>query len=91
MVRFWREALESGAYEVVLLDAGENEGLERGHVVSLWRDRGAITDPETKQPVPLPPKRYGVAMVFRTFPHLAYALVLETTDSVRLGDRARAP
>ncbi|GLW60534.1 hypothetical protein Hthe01_08830 [Hydrogenophilus thermoluteolus] len=91
VVRFWRQTPESGAYEVVLLDAGENEGLERGHVVALWRDRGAITDPETKQAVPLPPKRYGVAMVFRTFPHLAYALVLETTDSVRLGDRARAP
>lgn len=91
VVRFWRQTPESGPYEVVLLTARGDLTLERGDVVALWRERGSVTDPETKEAVPLPPRRYGIAVVFRTFEQLAYALVLEATDSVRLGDRARAP
>lgn len=91
ILTFWNPQPEAGPFEVVLLDAGEAAGLERGHVVALWREPAAVTDPETNAPVLLPPHRYGLAMVFRTFPNLAYALVLEATDSVRRGDRVLAP
>ena len=30
-------------------------------------------------------------MVFRTFEHLSYALVLEITDVVQVGDRVASP
>ena len=39
----------------------------------------------------LPDERNGLLMVFRTFDRLSYALILEITDSVRVGDRLVNP
>jgi len=39
----------------------------------------------------LPDERNGLLMVFRTFEKLSYALVLEITDGVRVGDRLVSP
>jgi hypothetical protein len=36
--------------------------------------------------IKLPDERNGVMMVFRTFDRLSYALVLEITDVVQIGD-----
>ncbi len=39
----------------------------------------------------LPDERNGLLMVFRTFEHMSYALVLEITDTVTIGDRVVNP
>ena len=39
----------------------------------------------------LPDERNGLLMVFRTFDRLSYALVLEITDGVQVGDRLISP
>jgi hypothetical protein len=39
----------------------------------------------------LPDERIGLMMVFRTFEKLSYALILEITDGVRVGDRLESP
>jgi hypothetical protein len=39
----------------------------------------------------LPNERNGLLMVFRTFDRVSYALILEITDSVRVGDRLVNP
>jgi hypothetical protein len=39
----------------------------------------------------LPDERNGLLMVFRTFDRVSYALVLEITDTVRVGDRLTNP
>ncbi len=90
VLTFWNPQPESGPFEVILLDAGETSGLQPGHVVALWRQPPPVTHKE-QRPILLPPRRYGLAMVFLTHAELAYALVLESTDSVRRGDRALAP
>ena len=38
-----------------------------------------------------PLERAGVLMVFRTFQHLSYALVLEVTQPIAVGDRVVNP
>jgi hypothetical protein len=90
VLTFWNPQPESGPFEVILLDAGETSGLQPGHVVALWRQPPPVAQ-EQQRPIVLPPRRYGLAMVFLTHAELAYALVLESSDSVRRGDRALAP
>ena len=41
--------------------------------------------------VKLPDERNGLLMVFRTFEKLSYALILEITDGVKVGDRLTNP
>jgi hypothetical protein len=39
----------------------------------------------------LPDSRVGLAMVYRTFEHIAYALVMKSSEPVTIGDSARNP
>lgn len=91
IVRLYRSSLEAGRLDVVLLDQGEQQGLEPGHVLALWRIRPPVTDEERDTKVFLPEERYGVAFVFRVFERMSYALVMETEKPVRVGDAARTP
>ncbi|MGL4668789.1 MAG: LysM peptidoglycan-binding domain-containing protein [Saezia sp.] len=83
-------------YGVILLSRGQLDGLERGHVVALWRPGKVVTDSATSSrgqgnKVSTPDERYGLAMVFKTFDHLAYALIVQTGNMVELGDSFTAP
>jgi hypothetical protein len=39
----------------------------------------------------LPDERSGLLMVFRTFERVSYALILDITNGVRVGDRLEVP
>lgn len=91
----------SALYGVILLSKGELDGIERGHVVALWRPGKVFTDNTTgtrfansnwgAEKAKTPDERYGLAMVFKTFDHLSYALVVQTSNTVELGDNFTAP
>ena len=80
-------------YEVVLLSRGELDGLQRGHVVALWRPGKVFTDTTSRGAgkARTPDERYGLAMVFKTFDNLSYALVVQTANTVELGDNFTTP
>jgi hypothetical protein len=84
---------EGGTNSVVSLTRGRNDGLEIGHVVALFRKRVSVNidDNGVRSETPVPEERYGLAFVFRVFDHVAYALVVETSKSVIIGDSARNP
>ncbi|MBL8429397.1 MAG: LysM peptidoglycan-binding domain-containing protein [Dechloromonas sp.] len=84
---------EGGATSVVSLTQGKNDGLEVGHVVALFRKRIAVNidDNGIRSETPVPEERYGLAFVFRVFDGVAYALVVESSKSVIIGDSARNP
>ena len=64
-------------------------GLEQGHVLALLRASNIVTDTtdQARPDVRLPGERNGIMMVFRTFDRVSYAIVLQITDGVRVGDR----
>ena len=79
--------------QVVVINRGKNDGLESGHVLAVQKDGVAAqdrTDPAKPQ-MKLPDERTGLMMVFRTFDRLSYALVLQTTDALQVGDRVTNP
>ena len=79
--------------QVVTINRGSKDGIEVGHVVAILLDGQQLVDrtDASKPGIKLPDERNGLLMVFRTFDKLSYALVLETTVGVRVGDRFTNP
>ena len=79
--------------QIVVINRGIDDGLERGHVVAVLKNGERLKDvTDFAQPqIRLPNERNGLMMVFRTFEHLSYALVLQVTDGVKVGDRFANP
>ncbi|GCB04883.1 LysM peptidoglycan-binding domain-containing protein [Ralstonia sp. SET104] len=81
-----------GTDQVVVLNIGSQQGLEPGHVLSLARAGVAVKDATAgNETVQLPEERYGLAFVFRVFPHVAYALVTDASNTVEVGDSVSNP
>jgi hypothetical protein len=87
------DALTAGQNQVVAISKGSQDGLERGHVLALWRAGDARidrTDPNRVR-LQLPDERHGLAFVFRVFDRVSYALILQVNEPVRIGDRLSQP
>jgi hypothetical protein len=78
----------------VALNRGAREGMERGHVLALWRAGASGVDNTSgsdKAALRLPDERHGLLFVFRVFERVSYALILNVKDPVRAGDRFTQP
>lgn len=70
------------------LPASASNDPARKEVRSVYSD----FDPtKAGEPVRTPDQRYGLAFVFRVFDRVSYALVMNTSRSVNIGDAVRAP
>lgn len=83
----------AGQNQVVVINRGQTQGLEVGHVLAILKDGQRIVDKTdaNQATIRLPSERNGLMIVFRTFEKLAYALVLDITDGVKVGDRFANP
>ena len=79
--------------QVVVINRGARDGMERGHVLAILKDGERLVDKTdaNKAVLKLPDERNGLLMVFRTFDRLSYALILDITDGVKVGDRLSNP
>ena len=79
--------------QVVAISRGSRDGMESGHVLAILKNGEQLIDKTTdaKDPIKLPNERNGLAMVFRTFDRVSYALILDITDGVKVGDRLVNP
>jgi len=93
VVSVYGEALNAGQNQIVALNRGVRDGIERGHVLALWRAGAPATDTTgaRAQPIQLPDERSGLLFVFRVFDRVSYALILSAVDPVRAGDRVTQP
>jgi hypothetical protein len=84
----------AGQNQVVVINKGLADGLESGHVLAIMK-AGVEVDDRTQSGerarLRLPDERNGLLMVFRPFERLSYALILEITDAVNIGDRVANP
>ena len=78
---------EVGRFDVVIITGGEREGLEPGHVLRAMYHRAGRTDPVTGETYILPDESSGLMMVFRVFEKLSFALIMEATRAINIGDK----
>ncbi|MEK8053507.1 LysM domain-containing protein [Ideonella sp. DXS22W] len=93
VVSIYGEALSAGQNQIVAINRGARDGLERGHVLALWRAGLPATDATQAkpQPIQLPDERSGLLFVFRVFDRVSYALIVSALDPVKPGDRFSQP
>jgi len=93
IVSIYGDALTAGQNQIVALNKGAVDGIERGHVLALYRDGKVIVDPTERgrTKIKLPDERHGVLFVFRVFNRMSYALILSVKDPVSAGDRFTQP
>ena len=83
-----------GQNQVVVINRGASHGVEPGHVLAINKTGRQVLDRSKggeRAQMKLPDERNGIMMVFRTFTRLSYALVLEITEPVSVGDRVGNP
>lgn len=93
IVSIYGDGLRAGQNQVVSINKGQRDGIERGHVLALWRAGSAAADTtgERRQNIRLPDEKHGMLFVFRTFERVSYALILNVQEPVRAGDRFTQP
>lgn len=82
---------EGGRYSIVTLSRGQRDGLEIGNVLSLSRAGAEVVDRSKGKTYRLPDEAYGLLFVFRVFDRLSYALVMNVTRPVEIGDSVTNP
>ena len=88
-----------GHYQIVALNGGARQGVESGHVFSVFRPGPEVTDRAgyrygsfaEESDIRLPETYSALVMVFRTFDEVSYALVMAGDNVVREFDHVRAP
>ncbi|WP_157314069.1 LysM peptidoglycan-binding domain-containing protein [Chitinibacter sp. GC72] len=80
-----------GSLMTVVLNKGALDGVDLGTVFFSYKAPRAIKKEEQTEPDRLtPPIKNANLFVYRVFPNLSYALVLDSTQPVNVGDVVRA-
>ncbi len=96
---------ESGPLQTITLNQGLSHGIDEGTVLSLYKKSRKIKpgvnikrnrDGETNSVVTMkylsiPAEEVALAMVYRTYDNISYAIILEGKLNVGVGDYARNP
>jgi LysM repeat protein len=93
VVQVYGDSLIAGQNQVVSINRGRADGVERGHVLAVLRDGVRTVDRTGAKPeeIKLPDERHGIMMVFRVFDRVSYALLLQVQQPVQAGDRFTQP
>lgn len=77
---------------VVVLNRGKDCGLQVGDVLAVFANAHPMRDLQCPYGcVRLPPERLGEVMVFRTFTHTSFALVMRAIRSIQINDKVTNP
>lgn len=94
-----------GQYQVVAINRGTSDGIEPGHVLAvnqrglLTRDRhggrevgvGMTVGSGIGKRVRLPDERAGTMLVFKSYEHMSYGLIVSAENTIHVADRVVSP
>ncbi len=84
-----------GTNQVVVVNLGQTQGLEIGHVLAVEQSGGTVDDPHVDRGegsrVQLPPQRVGTMMLFKVFDEVGYGIVLEAEQPIQRHDDVVRP
>ncbi len=83
----------AGKDSVVAIDLGHADGLHRGDVLAIRKLPREVVDTTlpTHPLIRIPGRSDGLLMVFRTFEHVSFGLVLEARTEVQVPDEVAQP
>lgn len=82
----------AGSLQVVAINKGLQDGVEKGQVLALYTVGKNIKDKtDGNRIIRLPDERNGIGMVFRVFDRVSYVLVMESLLPVEVGDKLINP
>jgi len=95
---------EIGKDSIVVLSKGKLDGLEMGNVMAIYKTNQSQTSDDSqvvsrsyeigttkRETVELPIERAGLVFIFRVFERVSYALVMQTTQPIRMLDIVQTP
>jgi len=84
---------EVGRGYIITLNLGSRQGMELGHVLAINRAGkvAAYFSGDQNKEVTLPEERIGLALIFRIFDNVSYALVMKSDLSIQIGDTVVTP
>lgn len=83
-----------GQHDVVVIDIGSKEGIEAGHVLSIYQSSNTVRDTvisDAGERIRLPEEKAGLLMVFRSFDHVSFGLIMGATRALHIADTVRTP
>ncbi|MBE7526765.1 MAG: LysM peptidoglycan-binding domain-containing protein [Burkholderiales bacterium] len=80
---------EIGENMIVTLNQGRDNGIEPGHVLAVFREHGVRLHEGKK--IGLPDERIGLMLVFRVFDHVSYALIMQSSQTIKVMDAVKTP
>jgi hypothetical protein len=93
--------LLAGQYDVVAINRGSHDGVDRGTVLTVDLAGDKVSDhcayingdstcwlPHSER---LPDEVSGTLLVFKTYERMSYALIFSDTVPINVGDRVRNP
>jgi hypothetical protein len=86
-----RGVRETGKFDIVALSVGKRNGIEPGHVLRILQAGQISRDPITGKAFEAPQEPAGLAMVFRTFDKVSFALVMEAQRPIDIGFSVESP
>ncbi|MFT5573517.1 MAG: hypothetical protein ACI9FR_002452, partial [Cryomorphaceae bacterium] len=85
------KATEIGSLTVIAINLGEREGIYSGDVFRIRSQKRNKKDPITTEIYQIPEEDIGLAIVFRTFEKVSYALITDSNQQVLPGDVLVSP
>jgi len=82
---------EAGRRDIVLITGGSADGLKEGHVLKIYSNRFDRPDPITGELLNLPDLDVGTLIIFSLYEKVSYAIIMESTGAIKIGDRASTP
>lgn len=84
---------EVGKDSIITINLGSKQGIESGHVLALLHagDVAAYRSGDKNRTIKLPEERVGLALVFRVFDNVSYALVMKSDRSIKINDAVETP
>ena len=83
-----------GQFQTVVINKGDQDGLQTGHVLAVFQQGKKVRDPFAKKRgeiVTLPDRRAGIVLIYRTFDRVSYGLIMEANRDMAVYDGVRNP
>ena len=86
-----------GQYQVVVLNRGSLDDIERSNILSVYQSGRIIVDTvkskkkKEQDILQLPEKKSGILLVFKVFDRVSYALVMRSNNTIHILDKVGLP